>query len=241
MIKLDNLEISVEDQQKFFEKFLNDYTKPSFGSASKRDIDLSIFMLMQDLGIINTHPQIYEVVSLLHVTSSKARNLIYEASLRRSSEESLNAELLELLKEPIFMSTSDNMVAIEIDNPLLIDHLRQKLRDLKFITDGSHNRGIVKMSTTAYATLFYCCLPPKSLDELFPEMEDNFDKFVKIEDKDNKNETVKKILVWFLKTVLSKQLSAHIDTWMPKIKEIPSIQTIRDFISFIDKNNIAIY
>lgn len=79
------IQVSLEEVQDQLIDMLNRYNFPSFGSMSKRDIDISIFMLMQNLGIIKMNPQIYEVVSLLHITSSKARNLIYEASLRRNT------------------------------------------------------------------------------------------------------------------------------------------------------------
>ena len=114
MIKVENITEPVVQQQKLLIKFLNNYSTPSFGTLSKRDVDISVFMLMQDLGLMAMHPQIYDVVSFLHVTSSKARNLIYEASLRRSTQETLNTELLELLRYPIFFVTSNEVSFIEI-------------------------------------------------------------------------------------------------------------------------------
>lgn len=59
-------------------------------------------MKLQDLKIIEKDPDLYDIVSNLKVTRAKARNLLYEAKMRNSSEEMLNKELRELLSTPIF-------------------------------------------------------------------------------------------------------------------------------------------
>lgn len=40
-------------------EFLNTYMQPSFGSMSKRDVDIKLFCFMQDLGLISPNPSIY--------------------------------------------------------------------------------------------------------------------------------------------------------------------------------------
>ena len=67
--------------KKVLADLLEQYRRPSFGSMSKRDVDNMMFKAMQDLGLIDMNPQAYEVVQALHVTSSKARNLIYASAL----------------------------------------------------------------------------------------------------------------------------------------------------------------
>lgn len=245
MIKVENITEPVVQQQKLLIKFLNNYSTPSFGTLSKRDVDISVFMLMQDLGLMAMHPQIYDVVSFLHVTSSKARNLIYEASLRRSTQETLNTELLELLRYPIFFVTSNDIIAIEVDNPLLIDHLKQKLRELKFITDGSFNRGIVKMSLNAYATLFDVCLSDIDRERLFPQMGTiQYEEDLDISPDDNASIRSKKVLMWILEKITKVAASEISEEWMPqildKIKEIPSMETIQNFIKWLKENNLIL-
>ena len=58
MIKVENITEPVVQQQKLLIKFLNNYSTPSFGTLSKRDVDISVFMLMQDLGLMAMQPQI---------------------------------------------------------------------------------------------------------------------------------------------------------------------------------------
>lgn len=243
MIKLENLTKPVVQQQELLIQFLNNYSTPSFGTLSKRDVDISVFMLMQDLGIIPMHPQIYDVVSFLHVTSSKARNLIYESSLRRNSYGTLDLALFELLKCPIFLATSDDMIAIEIDDPLLIDHLRQKLRELKFVTDGSFNKGIIKMSINAYATLFDVFLSEADRERLFPAMSEiQYEEDLDIKPKDDASVRSKKVLVWICKKAAKIAASEMTENWGPQIlehiKNIVNMPTIQDFFTWLRENEL---
>ena len=243
MIELANITKPINDQQSLLIGFLNAYCKPSFGSMSKRDIDISIFMLMQDLGIIKENPQIYDVVSLLHITSSKARNLIYESSLRRNSQNTLDQALFELLKNPIFLATSDNMIAIEIDDPLLIDHLKQKLRELKFITDGSFNKGIVKMTINAYATLFDVFLSAEERERLLPAMgEIQYGEYLEIRPEDDASARSKKVLVWICKKAARIAASELAERWGPQVlehmRDIVEMPNIQQFFTWLIENNL---
>lgn len=161
------------------EYILKEYSSPSFGSMSKRDIDIMLFMALQDLGIIDIRPSIYDVIRLLNVTRSKARNLIYESSLRRQEEQNLEKELKDLIINPIFLRDGDK-VCIEVDNPLLIDYIRQRLKSLKHITDSSFNAELVKMRPEAFAELYTSLLPEKSIQTIN-------DKFVAIGVKEDKS------------------------------------------------------
>lgn len=243
MIELANITKTIDVQQNLLIEFLNAYCKPSFGSMSKRDVDISVFMLMQDLGIIKENPQIYDVVSLLHITSSKARNLIYESSLRRNSHGTLDMALFEILKNPIFLATLDNMIAIEIDDPLLIDHLKQKLRELKFVTDGSFNKGIVKMSINAYATLFDVFLSEADRERLFPAMSEiQYEEELDIKPKDDASVRSKKVLVWICKKAAKIAASEMTEKWVPQIlehiKNIVNMPTIQDFFTWLRENEL---
>jgi hypothetical protein len=125
-----------EEVKKAFVGLLSDYLSPAFGSISKRDFDILLFMKLQELGAIDKNPEIYELVSDLRVTRAKARNLLYEAKLRASSQQDLDEELRSLMVSPIFLKDNDK-IGIEVGNPYLIDHLRFKLKKLNHITDGS--------------------------------------------------------------------------------------------------------
>ena len=154
---------------KVLEEMLQKYSNPSFGSMSKRDIDLLMFTALQDLGIIDSNPQIYDVVRLLHITRSKARNLIYESTLRRQEADKMDAylkkELERVIVQPKFLKEGDK-ICIEIDNPLLIDYIRQQLRDLGHITDGSFSSELVKMTSNAFTDLYVSILSDANLSNI---------------------------------------------------------------------------
>ncbi|SDD38103.1 hypothetical protein SAMN04488104_102724 [Algoriphagus faecimaris] len=158
-------ELDSENVKQAFKELLQDYLTPAFASMSKRDFDILIFIKLQELGIFNKNPEIYELVSELRVTRTKARNLLYESKLRQTSKSELDQELKEILKTPIFLKDNDK-IGIEIDNPYLIDHLRAKLKQLNHITDGSFSPELVRLTTDAFVSLFESFLPENSKDQI---------------------------------------------------------------------------
>ncbi|WOE69514.1 hypothetical protein RZR97_10425 [Hydrogenimonas thermophila] len=158
-----------EEVKSAFVELLRDYLSPAFGSISKRDFDILLFMKLQNLGLIDKNPEIYELVSDLKVTRAKARNLLYEAKLRASTSEDLDGELKELLVNPIFLKDQDK-IGIEIGNPYLIDHLRFKLKKLNHITDGSFSPELVKLTIDAYISIFESYLPETSKQKIIDSL-----------------------------------------------------------------------
>ena len=159
MSVLDRIDdLSAEKAKTAFAELVGVYLQPAFGSMSKRDFDILLFMKLQELGVIQKNPDMYDLVSELRVTRAKARNLLYEAKLRAASKDELEKELKELLQRPIFLKDGDK-IAIEIDNPFLTDHLRHELKALNHITDGSFSPELVKLTQEAYIDLFAKHLP----------------------------------------------------------------------------------
>lgn len=154
-----------EDVKKLFVELLQDYLKPAFGSISKRDFDILLFIKLKELGVFDKNPDIYDLVSELRVTRAKARNLLYEAKLRQTSKAELDEELIEILKKPIFLKDGEK-IGIEIDNPYLIDHVRAKLRQLNYITDGSFSPELVRLTSDAFSALLEFYLPDESKEDI---------------------------------------------------------------------------
>lgn len=241
MINAEFFVADPEKQKSLLVDFLNDYSTPSFGSMSKRDTDVALFSMMQELGVIKKNPQIYEVVSLLHVTSSKARNLIYEASLRRNNEETLNRSLWKHLQAPRFLATSDKMIALEIDDPLLIDHLKFKLRNLNHITDGSFNPGLVKMSYDAYASLFGDTLPQGVKDKLLHEIDtEELKQKFGISNEDNSQSMIRKCITWSLKEIGKLAFKKETEHWLQElhtqVQTLATGENIQNVLTWIQEN-----
>lgn len=241
MINAELITAESDKQKDLLISFLNDYSSPSFGSMSKRDTDVALFSMMQELGIIKMNPQIYEVVSLLHVTSSKARNLIYEASLRRNNENTLDMALLDHLKAPRFLATSDKMIALEIDDPLLIDHLKFKLRNLNYITDGSFNPGIVKMPYEAYASLFGDTLPQEVKDKLLNDIDtEELKQKFGISNEDNSPSKMRKCITWTIKEIGKLAFKKESEHWMQElhtqVQTLATGENIHNVLNWIQEN-----
>lgn len=133
-------------------RLLEGYLTPAFGALPKLEVELIILEALVELDAINPEPQSYELVSKLKVTRAKARKLIYERELRRLSKEDLDAKVKDLLLEPLVDRKGDQFI-LEVDNPLLSDHLRDTIQKLGYITDGSFSPSLVKLSIRAFAAL----------------------------------------------------------------------------------------
>ncbi len=128
------------------------YLSPAFGSLPKREVDLLLYSALEKVGYIEAEPTLYSLVMKLRVTRSKARSLLYEQELRRLGEQELDRRILDFLKRPILQKESE-LFLLEIENPLVIDHLRAKVQALGYASDGSFSPSLVRLSDAAVIAL----------------------------------------------------------------------------------------
>lgn len=140
--------------KRLLERFLD----PAFGALPKSEIELLLLGALEEIGAVSAEPGVYELVSKLRVTRSKARNLIYERELRRLTPAELDARVRSLLKRPIIQKAGDQFV-LEVENPLVSDHLRSKVQGLGHISDGSFSPSIVKLPLDAVVALIEFYIP----------------------------------------------------------------------------------
>lgn len=72
--------------------------------------------------------------------------------MRRSTREDLEARIKALLRKPL-IDKKGNHFMLEVENPLLLDHLRSKIQQLGHISDGSFSSSLVKLSVDAFVAL----------------------------------------------------------------------------------------
>lgn len=147
--------------QKILCDLLRSYLSPAFGALPKREIDLMFLDSLEALGAINGDPSLYELVSKLKVTRSKARTLYYDRELRRIDENNLDHKAIEALKRPVLQKQGELFV-FEIENPLVSDHLRYMFQEIGYATDGSFSPSLVKVSADAFVKLLESRLSEKS-------------------------------------------------------------------------------
>ena len=131
---------------------LESYTTPAFGALPKNEIELIFLNALEKLGAISTEPEVYELVSKLRITRSKSRNLIYERELRKSSETELDQKVKSLLRKPLILKKGTEY-KIEVENPLVSDHLKYKVQKLGYISDGSFSPSIVTLGLDSITAL----------------------------------------------------------------------------------------
>lgn len=143
---------STEKQAAALETFLTRYLTPAFGALPKAEIDLLVLNLLEDIGALNKCSGVYDLVSKLKITRSKARNLIYQRELRTTTSDQLDLRVRTILQRPIIQKAG-NVFVLEVENPLVADHLRAKVQSLGYISDGSFSQNIVKLSLDAITAL----------------------------------------------------------------------------------------
>jgi hypothetical protein len=186
--------VNPEDAKKELIKLFKSYLNPAFGALPKKENDIVMFQALQTLSVFSSNPDQYSMLSSLRVSKPKARNLLYESNLRKDDD--LDTELKTELSNPILLKDNDK-VCFEVNNPLLIDHLKHTLKRLGHISDGSFSPDIVKITPKAYKAL----------------LNDQFDAITKEELNEalikcgaKKEVSAKAILVGVLKSVGKKVL-----------------------------------
>jgi hypothetical protein len=99
------------------------------------------------------------------VTRSKARGLIYDRELRRSSTEDLDEKVKELLESPLIQQDG-KLFILEVENPLVSDHLRNKVQKLGYVSDGSFSPSIIKLGLEAISALTEAFVSDENKEEL---------------------------------------------------------------------------
>ncbi len=133
-------------------QLLERYLSPAFAALPKNEVELLVLDALEQVGAISADPQLYELVSKLKVTRAKARRLIYDRELRHSSSADLDAKVKALLKRPLLQKQGELFV-LEVENPLVSDHLRDKVQQLGYVSDGSFSPSLIKLGLEAITAL----------------------------------------------------------------------------------------
>jgi len=146
-------------------QLLKQYLTPAFGVLPKGEVELAMLDALQQLGLVGADPSLYELVAKLRITRAKARNLIYARELRRSSAPELDAKLKALLRRPLLLKSGE-LFALEVENPLLADHLKARLQALGHASDGSFSPSLVTLKLDAMVALVASCLSDEEQEKM---------------------------------------------------------------------------
>jgi len=140
-------------KDKALDYFLKRYLEPAFGSLSKTEIDMLVLELLEQIGEIDENINQYSLSKKLKISQAKAKNLLYNRTMRKCKEEDLDNMTKELLQKPTLQKDDSKQFSFYVENPLLIEHIRDKIHRLGHISDGSFSPHIIKLSIEAFAAL----------------------------------------------------------------------------------------
>ena len=160
-------EIAEKELKAELASFLTDFMSPAFGSLPKREIELRVFDLMRNLDILKSEATIYSLMTDLKVTRSKASQLIFDLEIRRHGSD--QARLDELVKQALintkFAKDGDYFV-MEIENPLTLAHMRQRIREIGHFSDTSFNASLVRAPLDVVTDLMLDIIPEEKHEEI---------------------------------------------------------------------------
>ena len=138
---------------------LQAHNSPVFGAAKPVEHEVAAIRAFQVLGVLTANPDEYELVMTLRVTKAKARALLYQNALRQvTNKQQMDEALRALLSEPRVCKEGD-MVLVEVPQPLLMDTLRHRVRELGFISDGSFSGAVARIPAPALVALVASLIP----------------------------------------------------------------------------------
>ena len=146
-------------------RLLHGATSPAFGTLTKRELELLLLEAAIAVGFLDQEPTVYAMVRGLRITRSRARSLMYDRELRRQSADSLDVLARRVLSRPLLQNQT-YAVALDIENPLLSDHLRDTLRRLGHTSDGSFSPNLIRLTDEAAAALIEYFIPAKDLERV---------------------------------------------------------------------------
>lgn len=139
-------------------RLLTAYCTPAFGALPKRETDLLAFVELTRIGAIRPDASLYDMMTGLRVSRAKASQLLFEREVRSRTAADLDAAVISALGRVKF-EKSGEAFSIEIEDPLLHAHLKERIRRLGHATDTSFNPAIVKMGLDAARDLIVDVMP----------------------------------------------------------------------------------
>jgi len=142
---------SIEELQSALVTMLERYTQPAFGSMPKRETDILMFEVMRALELLPKESSVYDLMTKLNITRTKASQLLFDTDIRKVSDDPgrLNDKVIEALCSGRFHKDSDKYFCLEVEAPLVNAHLKEEVRKLGHISDSSFNTSIIRLPLDA--------------------------------------------------------------------------------------------
>ena len=141
---------------------------PVFGAAKQVEHEVAALRALKILGALPDNADEYTLVTTLHITNAKARNLLYQDALRTlTSPKQIDDALRAIAMQPNAVKDGD-LFLLEVPQPVLMDALRQSVRQLDYLTDDSCAESIARFPQRAFAALNEDLVPPAERNSMAP-------------------------------------------------------------------------
>jgi hypothetical protein len=154
-----------------FEQFAEWMRRPSFGSRTKREVELKVFELLYRDRIVEGTVNVGDVAAELAVTRSRARSLLLETRTRLagepgapSREQQLAAFVLQWPRRGSIERDGERLRVV-VDDPFLRDLLQNFAYARGLAVDLSFSREIVSLTWPTYVTLVRALAGEKGVDQ----------------------------------------------------------------------------
>jgi hypothetical protein len=165
--------VSNDTKAIILDNFLDRYLEPAFGSLSKTEIDMLVLELLEQIGEIDENINPYTLSKKLKISLAKASNLLYNRSLRKKYKDKDFNEMIEhiLLNRKYKVHKGENgWLLLQIENPLLLEYIKNKIQELGYIQDDSFSKKIIKLTEETFIALIENCISKERKSEILKKL-----------------------------------------------------------------------
>ncbi|MFO8586819.1 hypothetical protein SC699_15420 [Legionella pneumophila serogroup 1] len=161
---------SSEDTKEALIKFLIQITDPAFGIHNKSELEYLIFELMKNTGIFTDNTSLFSLMTELGITQTKASQLIYNYDVRKLEDDKiLDEKIIHALINANFAKDGDYFV-LDIESPLLRAYLKERLKEIGHVSDGSFSQTVVRMNLNAVSGIIEYYIPKNEQEKVKAEL-----------------------------------------------------------------------
>lgn len=145
--------------QVFSAGFAEVYFARAFGSLPKSELDLLVFSLLMESGVLTRDHSLFEIARTLNVTPAKARNLLFQHQLRTVQAKDLdNDVLIEVLTAKFGLD--GGRIGFGVESPLIRAAIQAKAKNKRVFPDISLSGEVLYVPANQIGDFISAFLPP---------------------------------------------------------------------------------
>ncbi len=154
---------------KFARAFMARYAGTAFGVLPKVEIDLTIFSLLIEAGIIDPEATPFRIARALNITPAKAKGLLFQYQLRTLSEDDVDHAVMIALTTSKYRKDGGDL-AFGVHSPLTYAAIRAKMQDGGVFADISLSGDILKVSPEQFGQVIASLITPAQTKALMTRL-----------------------------------------------------------------------